>query len=179
MNIQELYYDADDIAYYIVLHDMGTRERSQFIEWLYDKEYEFLKPQYKESKRKFTLDIDYFVNYIVDSDGIGAEIDQVENDFAAIGMALNKDGMIPDYWKFHSLPFKFLRLDIAHSDEKSIRTTLRDLLKGHDQDKSDSFQLMHIVNCLLFYHIQPYMEDHSECNFSKILPDDVIMFTVM
>ena len=52
----ELYYNSYSVAYFVVSQEMGTKTQMEFLESLYEQEYEFLHPVYKGDKKAFIGD---------------------------------------------------------------------------------------------------------------------------
>ena len=54
--MEELYYSALDLAVLISIRELGEKEIATFIEDVWNKERNFLDPQYKDNLRKLILD---------------------------------------------------------------------------------------------------------------------------
>ena len=172
----ELYYDSYSVAYFAVSQEMGSKTQLKFMDELYDKEHEFLHPLYKENKRSFVSDVLYWTTYLTDKEKLDAEFPAIEKDFKALGRRFIHDRFMSDYPDFDMF-FMIMRLRIVFSEEKKyVRMKLRTLLKNYGYRRRSDAITSHIRDCLMFYHIQPYLRDGVECDIRKISIDDMISF---
>ena len=175
----ELYYDSYSVAYYVVSQEMGTKTLMEFLENLYEQEYEFLHPVYKGDKKAFISDVLYWTDYLVDKEKLDKEYPVVEKDFKATGRQFIRESRISDYPEF-DLFFMLLRLRILYLEGKNyVRMKLRTLLKHYGYKRRSDAIILHIKDCMMFYHIQPYLKGEEECDIRKIDLDDMIMFRIL
>jgi len=175
----ELYYDAYSIAYFIVSQEMGTKRTMEFIHTIYNAEKEFLHPYYHGNKKKFFLDVLYWSDYLVDKEKLDAEFPAIERDFQFAGRKLDKESVMSDYPEF-DLFFMILRLRIKYTGNQSyVRMKLRTLLKNYGYKRRSKALMEHIMYCMMFYHIQPYLRNSEECDIRIINLDDMITFRVI
>ena len=175
----ELYYDSYSVAYFAVSQEMGTKTQMEFLDTLYEQEYVFLHPVYKGSKKEFISDVMYWTDYLVDKEKLDKEYPVVEKDFKATGRQFIRKSMNSDYPEF-DLYFMLLRLRILYLDGKNfVRMKLRTLLKHYGYKRRSDAITSHIRDCLMFYHIQPYLKGDEECDIRKIDLDDMITFRVL
>lgn len=156
----ELYYDAVSLANYMLERDMTVQQQSRFKTWVQSQEYEYLNPKYKEkesaidNKRVFMLDISRTLKDLVE----GRE----EFIFS-----------VKSY-------FMYLRLDILYGGSREFkRIKLRSLLSlfGYVRRREDLMRAMN--DCMLFYHIQPYLKGGEYCDIRDIKVDDMISFRIL
>ena len=84
-----------------------------------------------------------------------------------------------DYPEF-DLYFMMLRLRIRYmNDLKYVRIKLRTLLKHYGYKRRSDKIMSHIRDCIMFYHIQPYLKGEKECDIKDISLDDMITFRVL
>ncbi|MBP3805706.1 MAG: hypothetical protein J6I76_17765 [Oribacterium sp.] len=175
----ELYYDSYSVAYFVVSQEMGTKTQMEFLDKLYEQEYEFLHPIYKGNKKDFISDVLYWTDYLVDKEKLDKEYPVVEKDFKATGRQFIRENMMSDYPEF-DLFFMLLRLRILYLDGKDyVRMKLRTLLKHYGYKRRSDAITSHIKDCMMFYHIQPYLRGEEECDIRKIDLDDMITFRVL
>ncbi len=175
----EMFYDAYSVAYYIVGNEMGSRTQMEFLEKLYDEEYAFLHPYYKQNKKEFVSDVLYCSDYLIDKDKLDLEFPVVERDFRATGRQFVRDNMMPDDANF-DLFFMILRLRILYENDRGYkRMKLKTLLKGYGYKRRTEALTTHIRDCLMFYHIQPYLRGEEECDIRDIKLDDMVTFKVL
>ena len=175
----ELYYDSYSVAYFVVSQEMGTKAQMEFLDTLYEQEYAFLHPVYKGNKKDFISDVLYWTDYLVDKEKLDKEYPVVEKDFKATGRQFIRKNLLSDYPEF-DLYFMLLRLRILYLDEKNyVRMKLRTLLKHYGYKRRSDSITSHIRDCLMFYHIQPYLKGEEECDIREIDLDDMITFRVM
>lgn len=175
----ELYYDSYSVAYFVVSQEMGIKTQMEFLEKLYEQEYEFLHPIYKGNKKDFISNVLYWTDYLVDKEKLDKEYPVVEKDFKATGRQFIRENMISDYLEF-DLFFMLLRLRILYLDGKDyVRMKLRTLLKHYGYKRRSDTITSYIKDCMMFYHIQPYLSGEEECDIRKIDIDDMITFRVL
>ena len=175
----ELYYTSYSVAYYVVSQEMGTKMQMEFLDKLYKQEYEFLHPIYKGNKKDFISDVLYWTDYLVDKEKLDKEYPVVEKDFRATGRQFISENMMSDYPEF-DLFFMFLRLRILYLDGKDyVRMKLRTLLKHYGYKRRSDAITSHIRDCMMFYHIQPYLRGEEECDIRTIALDSMITFRVL
>ncbi len=174
----ELYYDAYSLAYFVVSQEMSVKTQMDFLEKVYSQEYEFLYPCYKENKKYFISDVLYWTDYLVDKDKLDKEFPVIEKDFKAAGRQFIKEDMMSDFPEFDMF-FMILRLRILYVCEQNyVRMKLRTLLKNYGYKRRSDQILARIRDCLMFYHLQPYLRGEQECSIKDINLDDMITFRV-
>ena len=133
-----------------------------FLEKLYQYEYEYMHPVYKKEKKRYISDVLYWTDYLVDKEKLDMEFPVVER-----------------YADF-DLFFMMLRLRLIYDYEKEYtRMKLRTLLKHYGYKRRSEAITSRIRDCLMFYHIQPYLKGEQECDIRDISLDDMITFRLL
>lgn len=175
----EMYYSPYSVAYFAVSQEMGSRKQMELLENLYVRDYEYLHPSYKGNKKGFISDVLYWSDYLVDKEKLDKEFPVVEKDFKATGRQFIKESMISDYPEINMF-FMLLRLRILYLDgQKYVRMKLRTMLKHYGYKRRSEGLMSRIRDCMMFYHIQPYLRGEQECNIKEIDLDDMITFRVL
>ena len=175
----ELYYDSYSVAYFIVSQEMGSRKQMEFLEDLYQRDYEYLHPVYKNNKKDFVSDVLYWTDYLIDKDKLDKEFPVVEKDFKATGRQFIRESLMSDYPEF-DLFFMIMRLRILYNGGKDYtRMKLRTLLKQYGYKRRSEAIVAHMQRCMVFYHIQTYLRGEQECDIKYIKLDDMITFRVL
>ncbi len=176
--MMELYYDSYSVAYFVVSQEMGSKTQMEFLEDLYQHEYAYLHPVYKEDKKDFVSDVLYWTDYLIDKDKLDKEFPVVEKDFKATGRQFIRENLMSDYPEF-DLFFMIMRLRILYTGEKDyIRMKLRTLLRHYGYKRRSDAIVTHMERCMFFYHIQPYLRGYEQCEITDIGLDDMITFRV-
>lgn len=175
----ELCYDSYSVAYFTVSQEMNSNEQLSFLDSLYNREHEFLHPVYKGNKRQFVSDVLYWTYYLLDKEKLDAEFPAIKKDFQASGREFVGESLMSDYPEF-DLFFMIMRLRILFvTEQKYVRMKLRTLLKNYGYKRRSDAITAHIRDCLMFYHIQPYLRNGEECNIRDISLDDMITFRII
>lgn len=175
----ELYYNSYSVAYFVVSRQMGAKSQMEFLDKLYEQEYEFLHPIYKRDKKGFISEVLYWTDYLLDKETIDKEYPVVEQDFKSSGRHFIKENRISDYPEF-DLFFMLLRLRIRYSDGKDyVRMKLRTLLKHYGYKRRNDAIISRFKDCMMFYHIHPQLRDEGECDIRTMDIDDMITFKVL
>lgn len=178
MDITELYYDPYSLALFMVSREMGGRRTMEFLENVYTEEKAFLYPDYARDKKAFFSDTLYWMEYLIDKETLDAEFPVVEKDFKAAGKTFVRESMMSDYPDI-DLFFMFMRLRILYVDKQNYeRMKLRTLLRNYGYKKRSPAIVKHINECLIFYHIQPYLRNYEQCQIEHVDLDDMITFRV-
>ena len=177
--MEDFCYKAYPIACFILDQNMSNREQMDFLEKMYGHEFEYLPFYYKQNKKNFILSVMQVLNYLTDKEKIDAEFPAIEQDFSDIGMHYDKERIFSDYTNMDMF-FMLVRLRILYGQGKAyVRIKLKTLL-GHYGYKRRSLQINeHIRDCLMFYHIQPFLRDNEECDIRDIKIDDMLTFRLL
>lgn len=177
--MQRLFYTAQDLATIICNEDIGCHAEIDLINkiWEYDRAYLLL--DHRNNKRKFILDVFYWINYIHDKPTIDAEIPAVRKDFLSGGQDLLDSDFISEYSDL-DLFFKSLRIKILFlKTQNYVRIKLRTLIKQYGYQRRSQKLLQYMNECIYFYHIQPYVRGGIECDIGAISIDEMITFRVL
>jgi len=175
----ELYYDAYSIAYFVVSQDMGSKGQMEFLNKLYELEYEYLHPLYKGNKKKMISDVLYWADYLIDKETLDKEFPKIERDLKAKGVTFVKEDFMSEYPEF-DLFFMMMRLRIRFiTDQHYTRMKLRTLLKNYGYKRRSDAITARLQDCMMFYHIQTYLKGEEECDIRDITLDDMITFRVL
>ena len=175
----ELCYTPYSVACFAVGQEMGIKEQMKFLEIVYEREYGFPHPAYRGYKKEFISDVLYWTDYLPDKLKPGEEFPAIEGDFKAAGRAFLQEGVTSGYPKLDRF-FMSLRLrELYASDRGHVRMKLRALLDNYGDKRRSETIASRIRDCLMFYHIQPYLENGQECDIRKIDLDDMVIFRVM
>lgn len=174
--INELYYTPIDIAAIICSMDLKCNKENEFINFIWDNEKFYIKPDFRENKRKFILDIFYWTDYIYNKQIIDYEFPAIQEDLHSIGSNCSENDYISDFSNI-DLFFKSLRLKIRlSSDKKYRRIKLRTLLRKYGYLRRSSKLMNYIKNCIDFYGIKIFLKGGVECDINKIDIDEMIVF---
>ncbi len=175
----ELYYDSYSVAYFIVSQEIGTKTQMDFLEKLYEQGYEYLHPVYRGNKKNFISDVMYWTNYLIDKETLDIEYPIVAKHFWAIGRQFIRKDMMSDFPKIDMF-FMILRIRILYLEERHyVRIKLKTLLNKCGYKKRSEAITSRIRDCMMFYHIQPYLRDDEECDIRDINLGDMITFRVL
>ena len=83
--MENLYYSPFDLAVIISSMNFGLQKENELINFIWEYEQDFIKPEYRNSKRKFVLNIYYWTNYLKNKADIDLEIPAVKNDMISVG----------------------------------------------------------------------------------------------
>lgn len=176
--MQELLYNAFDIAYVITQNDMGAKKATDFVNWLWQEEVPFLNQQYRYDKYKLVSDVYYWSDYLSDKIAIEKEFPAIKKDLEQSGNAASTELLLSEHFDV-DLFFKVLRLRILYLNEKKfVKMKLRSLMKEYGyKRRSDKF-MQYIRDCLMFYHIQTYVKGGVLCDICEVNIDEMIVFRV-
>lgn len=175
----QLYYDSYSVAYFMVSQEIGSRTQLELLEKIYNEEFEYLHPYYKGNHKAFVSDVLYWSDYLIDKETLDSEFPVIEKDFNATGNVFVKEDLMADYPEF-DLFFMIMRLRLLYMNDKGYtRLKLRTLLRKYGYKKRNTEWLEYIKDCMMFYHIQPYLRGGVECNIRDIDIDDMITFRVL
>ncbi len=177
--MQELYYNAYAIAYFLVSQDFDPENRMELLNRIYTHESDYLIPEYRENKRKFFSEVLLCRDCLIDRNNLDKEFPAIERDFKASGLQFDRMDLISDFPEI-DLFFMYMRLRILHLEGKDyVRMKLRTLLKHYGYKRRSAQLNEHFRDCLMFYHIQPYLKNGVECDIREIDLDDMVTFRVL
>ena len=177
--MQELLYNAFDIAYVIAYADMGAKKAAEFLNWIWQEEFVFLHEFYRDDKYKLVTDTYYWSDYLSDKTVIESEFPTIKKDLESTGNLSDSELFCSDNFDV-DLFFKLLRLRILYVNEKKyVRMKLRTLLKEYGYKRRSDLLLQYLRDRLMFYHIQTFVKGGIICDICDINLDETIIFRVV
>ena len=177
--MEEFLYSPLDIAVIIYNLDVGLQEQNRIINiiWRYEKNY--LKYEYWYNKRKFILDIYYWLNYITNKENIDAELPIIKRDMRSMNGEIENEEFVSDFTKL-DLFFKSVRIMIITNPNKNyIMIKLRSLLSRYGYKRRSPNLIEYFNRCMDIYHLKPYLKGGKLCDMSKVKLDDMIIFRII
>ena len=174
----ELYYDAYLIAYYILSRDMGSKKMLDFLNRIYVEENEFLHPDYKSNKKAFISDVMYCMDYLVDKEELDKEFPVIEKDFKVTGRSFDRERYTSEFSGM-DMYFAWMRLEILYTlDKDYVKIKLKTLLARYGYKRRSPIINEQLRDCVMFYHLQPYLRGGEECDLRDISIDDMVTFRI-
>ena len=176
----ELYYDSVGIAYFIDSRSMGARSQLELLERIYAEDNTFLHPIYRSDKKQFVSDVLYWIDYLIDRVALDAEFPSIEKDFSYRGKEIDRDSFLLSEYSNVDLFFMNMRLQIRFTGtQEYVRKKMRTVLRAYGYKRRTAALMNHIRDCMMFYHIQPFLSGERECDIREIRLDDMITFRVI
>ena len=177
--MEEMFYRPLDIAVILSGLALNFREEMAILGQIWDQERAFIPKEYRFEKRKWLLDVLYWIHYWYDKPTIDAEFPRIQRDAVAMGSDLSADAYTDDCSDL-DLFFKNTRLRILYGGGKDYVTLKRRTLMARYGYKRLSPALTeHFNQCTYFYHLQPYLRDGIECKIENVGIDEMIIFRVI
>ena len=174
----ELYYDPYLVAYYIVSRDMGSKKMMDFLKKIFVEENEFIHPDFKNNKKAFISDALYWSDYLINKDEFDKEYPVIEKDFKAVGKSFARERYTSEFSGI-DMYFAWMRLEILYTPDKDyVRMKLKTLLGHYGYKKRSPVINEKLRDCIMFYHLQPYLKGGEECDIRDIKIDDWITFRI-
>ena len=173
-----LFYSAIDIAFILQDMELGCREESKILDLIWDNEKAFLSKQYRDSKRKFLLDIYHWKHYILDKNAIDEELDIIKKEWDCSDRILQIDQLSDDLSGFDNF-FKGCRIKILYGGSNYMRIKLRTLLKRYGYKRRSSLIIQYIKHSLLFYHLEVTLHGGETCDIETVGIDEMLIFRVV
>ena len=82
--MENLFYSPFDLAVIISSMNFGLQKENELINFIWENEQNFIQPKYRNSKRKFVLNIYYWTNYLNNKADIDLEFPAVKNDLSEL-----------------------------------------------------------------------------------------------
>ena len=172
-------YSPLDIAVIINSLNVGIQEQNRILNvvWSVDKSY--LNYRYWYDKKKFFLDVYYWLNYITNKKNIDDEFSIIKSDVSSVNGTIDKNDFVTDY-KNLDLFFKKVRIMLITHPEKSYTAIkLRTLLKRYGYERRTQKLVGHFRTCLEVYHLQSYLKGGEVCDLGKVQLDKMIIFRLI
>ena len=174
----ELYYDPYLVAYYIVSRNMGSKKMMDFLDKIFVEENEFIHPDFKNSKKCFVSRAMDLINYLTNKEEYDKEYPVIEKDFKAMGKSFDRERYTSEFSGI-DMYFAWMRLEILYTPDKDyVRMKLKTLLGHYGYKRRNTAINERLRDCILFYHLQPYLKGGDECDIRDINIDDWITFRI-
>ena len=174
--MKNLYYSPFDLAVIISSMNFGLQKENELINFIWEYEQDFIQPEYRNSKRKFVLNIYYWTNYLNNKADIDLEFPAVKNDMISVGSEIAESQYISNFSNL-DLFFKSLRIRIIFDNKKGyVRTKFRTLLRQYGYRRRSERLVDYINTCIDFYRLKPYLRGGVECDIRTVDIDEMIIF---
>ena len=174
--MENLYYSPFDLAVIISSMNFGLQKENELINFIWEYEQDFIKPEYRNSKRKFVLNIYYWTNYLNNKADIDLEFPAVKNDMISVGAEIAENQYISNFSNL-DLFFKNLRIRIIFDNKKGyVRIKFRTLLRKYGYRRRSERLVDYINTCIDFYRLKPYLRGGVECDIRTVDIDEMIIF---
>lgn len=174
--MENLYYSPFDLAVIISSMNFGLQKENELINFIWEYEQDFIKPEYRNSKRKFVLNIYYWTNYLNNKADIDLEFPAVKNDMISVGAEIAENQYISNFSNL-DLFFKNLRIRIIFDNKKGyVRIKFRTLLRQYGYQRRSERLVDYINTCIGFYRLKPYLRGGVECDIRTVDIDEMIIF---
>lgn len=177
--MEDLFYSALDLAAIISSMELGCQEESRIIDLIWEGENSFLATPYRTEKRKFILDIRYWMHYFYEKPILDREFPAIQNDLKHGEHSINTHQYTSDYSNL-DLFFKSMRIRILYGNGKDYaRIKLRSLLAQYGYQRRSKLLLRHITRCMQFYHLHATLRGGVPCNVETCQLDKMLTFRVV
>lgn len=167
--MENLFYSPFDLAVIISSMNFGLQKENELINFIWENEQNFIQPKYRNSKRKFVLNIYYWTNYLNNKADIDLEFPAVKNDMISVGAEIAESQYISNFSNI-DLFFKSLRIRIIFDNKKGyVRIKFRTLLRQYGYRRRSE----RLVD---FYRLKPYLHGGVECDIRTVDIDEMIIF---
>lgn len=174
-----LLYSALDLAAIISSMEIGCREESHIIDLIWKNEKSFFSDQYRTDKRKFILEIQYWMHYFYEKPIIDREFPTIQKDLAYGKHIVKMEQYISDYSDL-DLFFKSVRIRILYGKGNDyVRIKLRSLLTQYGYKRRSPYILQHINLCMMFYHLEATLRGGVPCDIKTCGLDKMLTFRVV
>lgn len=174
-----LLYSALDLAAIISSMDLGCQEESYMIDRIWEGEKSFFADQYRTNKRKFILDIRYWMHYFYEKPILDREFPAIQKDLEYGNHTINIGEYISDYSDL-DLFFKNVRIRILYGKGNAyVRIKLRSLLTQYGYRRRSQLLIQHINHCMFFYHLEATLRGGVPCDIETCGLDKMLTFRVV
>lgn len=177
--MNEMRYSALDIAAIVSLMELGCQEESHLIDRIWKGEKTLLLKPYRTNKRKFILDIYYWMNYFYEKPIIDQEFPAIQKDFECGKHDFDISQYVTDGMDL-DLFFKNMRIRILYGKGNDyVRIKMRSLLSHYGYKRRSKVLLEHIHRCMKFYKLKATLRGGVECDIEHCSLDKMITFRVV
>ena len=175
-----LCYDPVRIAWFIDSRSMGPRSQMELLDRIFAEDNVFLHPRYRSDKKRLISDVLYWGDYLVDQVTLDAEFPLIEKDFRSLGAEIHREDF--QFTEYANVEFFFMdmRLQIRFSGTQDyVRKKMRTVLRAYGYRRRTAALMEHMRECMMFYHIQPFLSGERECDIRTVRLDDMITFRLI
>lgn len=177
--MKPLLYSALDLAAIISSMELGCREESRIMDLIWDGEKSFLLSHYQTNKRKFILDIHYWMHYFYEKPILDREFPAIQKDLQNRQHAVDMNQYMSDYFDL-DLFFKSVRIRILYGGGKEyVRIKLRSLISQYGYQRRSQQLIGHINQCMQFYHLEATLRGCIACDIAACGLDKMVTFRVV
>ena len=177
--MKPLLYSALDLAAIISSMELGCREESRIMDLIWDGEKSFLLSHYQTNKRKFILDIHYWMHYFYEKPILDREFPAIQKDLQNRQHAVDMNQYMSDYFDL-DLFFKSVRIRILYGGGKEyVRIKLRSLISQYGYQRRSQQLIGHINQCMQFYHLESTLRGGIACDIAACGLDKMVPFRVV
>ena len=173
--MREFLYSALDVAAIISSMELGCRDENEMIDSIWNGEKAFLVSEYRNNKRKFILDVYYWLQYFYEK----PILDQECQDMMTSDNTIEPEQYMSDFSNL-DLFFKKIRIQILYGKGNDyVRVKLRTLLKHYGYKRRSQLLIQHINRCLYFYHLEITVRGGIPCSIEDATLDQMLIFHVI
>ena len=177
--MEEMLYNALDLAAFIRSMDLSCKAQAKFLECVWAQEYAFLPNIYRLNKRRMVQDVLYWLSYFSDKTALDAELPLIKRDAELTGCSFSIEDHSSEYADLNWF-FKNARLRILFGDGKDyVQIKRRVLMKRYGYKKMSPALASYLHQCIFFYHLQPYTRGNIRCKIEEVDIDAVLIFRVI
>lgn len=177
--MRALLYSALDLAAIISSMELGCQDESSVIDLIWEGEKTFFDARYRTDKRKFILDIRYWMHYFYEKPVLDREFPAIQKDLEHGNHDVNVGQYTSDYSNL-DLFFKSVRIRILYGNGNPyVRIKLRSLLTQYGYKRRSQLLIQHINRCMLFYHLEATLRGGVACDIETADLDKMLTFRVV
>lgn len=174
-----LLYSALDLAAILSSMELGCREESRMMDLIWEGEKSFLPSPYPVNRRKFFLDIYYWMHYFYEKPLLDREFPAIQKDLQNGQHAIDENQYISDDFDL-DLFFKSVRIRILYGSRKEyVCIKLRYLITQYGYRRRSQQLVGHIRDCMQFYHLEATLRGGIPCDIAACDLDKMVTFRVV
>ena len=176
--MEDLTCSALDIAAIISGMDLGCRQESAMIDAVWAGENQHLPEEYQHQKRKFILDVRYWLTYFYEKPILDQEFPAIQRDASDADRELEEERYLSDFQDL-DLFFISVRIRILYGTSHDyVRIKLRTLLSVYGYRRRSAKLMEHLYRCLLYYGLEAFLRGGIPCDLDTVDLDKMITFRV-
>ena len=177
--MREFLFSALDVAAIISSMELGCRDENEMIDSIWNGEKAFLVSEYRNNKRKFILDVYYWLQYFYEKPILDQEFPALCQDMMTSDNTIEPEQYMSDFSNL-DLFFKKIRIQILYGKGNDyVRVKLRTLLKHYGYKRRSQLLIQHINRCLYFYHFEITVRGGIPCLIEDATLDQMLIFHVI